>query len=90
MENYQIEIEGQIIHVGDELSGTTQSGKDWKKRSIVVKSQGEYPKELEVSMYNDLVQPFSKGENIKLKGNVESKNHNGRYFTEVKAYKILN
>jgi hypothetical protein len=90
MENYQLDVEGQIIQVGEQISGTTKSGVDWKKVSVIVKSQGEYPKEIEVSMYNDLVQPYSVGDNIKFKCNVESRNHNGRYFTEVKAYKTLN
>lgn len=90
MENFQVEIDGVIIQVGEVISGISSSGNQWQKMSIVVKSAGKYPKEVEVSMYNELVGEFTEGQLVKLKCNLESRNHNGRYYTEVKAYKILN
>lgn len=89
MENYQVDVEGVIILVSEVLTGVRKNGDSWEKVSVVVKSEGKYPKELEVSIFGDLIQEFTEGQIIKLKCNAESRNHNGRYFTEVKAYKIL-
>lgn len=89
MENFQLDVEGVITNISEIISGQNNKGAEWRKQSIVVESEGEYKKEIEVSFFNDLIQNFDAGQVIKLKCNVESRNHNGRYYTEIRAYKIL-
>jgi hypothetical protein len=41
-----LEIEGKVILVLPEQSGTSQAGKTWRKQSFVIETEEQYPKKV--------------------------------------------
>ncbi len=70
-----MEIKGRIIHVMPLQSGIGQvSGKEWKKQEYVLETQEQYP----VSVGDEVVVSFD----------LESREAKGRWYTDVRAWKI--
>jgi hypothetical protein len=70
-------------------SGTGKNG-PWKKQDIIVETEATYPKKVCISIWGDkidtsLLQP---GNNLKIDFDVESREFNGRWYTDVKAWKV--
>lgn len=88
-----MEITGKIIEVKPEESGTGKSGQ-WKKTTIVLEletNNAQYPKKLAVNCYNaqsEQAQGYLANNKIKASLNVESREYQGKWFTEAKAWKL--
>lgn len=71
-------------------SGTTKAGKAWEQVSLLCKTQGEYPKDLVllVTGGNDVktAKTLKGGETISTTLQPESREYNGRYYTDVKIW----
>lgn len=67
--------------------GVTKSGKDWKKQTVVFETSNEkYPKSIALLIWNDNVDKFEKvpiGTILNAKIRVESREYNGRWYTDV-------
>ncbi|WP_298648896.1 DUF3127 domain-containing protein [uncultured Proteiniphilum sp.] len=70
-------------------SGTGKNG-EWKKQDIIVETQDQYPKKICVSLWGNKFQHVSlnSGELYTIDFDVESREFNGRWYTDVKAWKI--
>ena len=84
-----LEIKGKIIAVLEEKTGEGKNGK-WHSQDAVIETDGQYPKKVCVSLWGDKIDQFSlkPGENVTMGIDVESREYNGRWYTEVKAYKV--
>ena len=47
-----LEIAGKVVKKMDVESGTSKNGKEWKKQSIVIETDGQYPKKICFSIWN--------------------------------------
>ncbi len=70
-------------------SGIGKNG-EWKKQDIIVETQDQYPKKICVSFWgdkinNDLLQI---GNLLKIDFDIESREYNSKWYTDVKAWKI--
>lgn len=84
-------VKGTVTSASAIESGTSASGKEWKRKTVVVtESEGQYPKSLAFTLMKpELVDiKFSKNEPVTIHGNVESKEYNGKWFTNVTAWKV--
>lgn len=66
-------------------------GENWKKRSFLVKTKGQYPKEVLFSIWGDSIEQILRckpGDHLDVFFNVQSKASNDRYYTEVTAYRV--
>lgn len=66
-----------------------QSGNPWSKATIIVETEGQYPKKIALSNMKN-VEEFAKlpiGSIVKFSIDIESREYQGRYFTNVSAYK---
>ena len=85
-------IKGTIYNVLPQQSGTGKNGKDWKKSEFILETIDQYPKKIKISiMKPELIEQFGKlhgGDTIEVSFNLESREYNSKYYTEVTAWKI--
>jgi hypothetical protein len=85
-----MEISGKIFKVLPLQTGESQRGK-WQKQDIVIETEnGKFPKKVCVSMWGDLItnNSFEEGKDISVEFDVESREYNGKWYTDVKAWRI--
>jgi hypothetical protein len=81
------QITGTVIDVQTK-SGTSSQGKEWTKDIIVVQTEGQYPKKVAVTNLNGKIQTPGIGENVTISVNIESREYNGTFYTDVQAWKV--
>jgi hypothetical protein len=85
-----MELPGKIIQILPEESGQSSRG-EWRKQQYILETEGQYPKKKVCFMaWGDKIDEFSikEGENITLSINIESREYNGKWYTDVKAWKV--
>jgi hypothetical protein len=84
-----MEIKGKIIEVLPEKSGQSENG-EWRKQEYVLETDAQYPKKVCFMAWGDKVNQFNikKDENVEVSIDVESREYNGRWYTDVKAWKV--
>lgn len=75
------------------LIGEPQTISDkFRKLEFVLVTDGQYPKTIAFQVVNDNIDKFLKynteGQVVEVKFNIESKEYNGKYFTNVTAWSI--
>jgi hypothetical protein len=86
-----MEIQGVLKQILKTESGTSKSGKDWQKQTIIIETADAYPKQIAVEVSEKALsrlQDYSIGQTITCSINIESREYNGRWFTAVRAWKI--
>ncbi len=86
-----MEIQGKVIKILDEQNGTGRNGA-WRKREYVIETGDQYPRKLCFNLWGDKIDqyPVHVNDSIKLFFDVESREYNGRWYTDVKGWKIEN
>lgn len=85
-----MDLSGKIISLLPEVGGNSKSGNAWRKQEYILETGGQYPKKVCFSLWGDKIDQFGLkvGEQVTLGIDVESREYNGRWYTEVKAYKV--
>lgn len=85
-----MELSGKVIQQLPEVGGNSRNGNAWRKQEFVLETPGQYPKKVCVALWGDKIEQFGLkvGEDVTLGVDVESREYNGRWYTEVKAYKV--
>ena len=86
-----MEIKGQIISIGQLQTGATKTGGTWQKQEIVIMQDTDYPKPACITFFGDKVEKikgFFTGETITVSVNIESREYNGRWYTEVNGWRV--
>lgn len=83
-----MEINGKIVQVLGELSGNGRNG-IWKKRDYILETKGQYPKKVCITVWGDKIDQFAmrEGDEVTVGIEIESREYNGRWYTDVKAWK---
>lgn len=84
-------ITGIVQQVGEILTGTSKAGKDWQKQQIIIadNSNTTYPKSIAVNLLGSNVATCRVGDSVVLDVNIESREYNSRWYTDVTAYKVM-
>jgi hypothetical protein len=84
-----MEIQGKIIQLLPEQSGAGKNG-TWRKREYVLETQDQYPKKVCFNLWGEKIDqnPVAIGDNVKVLFDLESREFNGKWYTDVKAWKI--
>ena len=84
-----MEIKGKVIINLGVQSGTSKAGKAWSKASVVIETEGQYPKKVLLdNMKNaDEFGRLAVGSIGTFHLNVESREFNGRWYSSVNCYK---
>jgi hypothetical protein len=84
-----MQLTSKLIQLLPLQTGTGKNG-EWKKQDIIVETEGQYPKKLSVSIWGDKIdaKQLQPGNMLKIDFDLESREFNGKWYTDVKAWKI--
>jgi hypothetical protein len=84
-----MELTAKLVQLLPLQTGTGKNG-EWKKQDIIVETDGTYPKKVCVSIWGDKISAgqLQVGKMLNISFDVESREYNGRWYTDVKAWKV--
>lgn len=84
-----LKIEGKVTQILEEQSGTGKNGA-WRKQDFILETQDQYPKKVCITQWGDKIDEFDvqEGEDITAFIDIKSREYNGKWYTDVKAWKI--
>lgn len=84
-----MEITGRIIQLLPLQTGQGKNGV-WKKQDFVIETDGQYPKKVCISAWGDKISEnvLVEGKEVTVSFDIESREFNGRWYTDVKAWKV--
>ena len=90
MEPNNLEIEGRIFSILPLQSGTSKAGNEWKKQDFVLETETQYPKKVCMTMWGEKIEQFniSEGDKVRAAFDIESREYNGRWYTDVKVWRV--
>lgn len=84
-----MELQGKVTVALDLVSGTSKAGNAFQKREFVVETIGQYPKKVCFQLFGDKVNDCpSVGDDVKVSFDAESREWNGKWFTQLNAWKV--
>lgn len=84
-----MELSGKIFKVMPLETGEGKNGV-WKKQQIIIETTSDkYPKKVAVQLWGDLTDKgFQEGAEISVEFDVESREYNGKWYTDAKGWRI--
>lgn len=85
-----MEFEALVLQLLPMVKGVSARG-EWVKQEVIFEQAGEFGRKVCVSFWGDKAldaADLKPGEKVKVSANVESREHNGRWYTEIRAWKI--
>lgn len=84
-----MEITGKVVKINKAMSGKSARG-EWKKQELIIETEEQYPKQVCLINWNDKVDisNLTAGQKITVGINIESREFNERWFTDVKIWKL--
>jgi len=84
-----MDISGKIIQLLPVQTGQGKNG-TWKKQEFILETGDTYPKKVCIAVWGDKVDMGSlkTGDMVDVSFDVESREYNGRWYTDVKAWKV--
>lgn len=85
-----MDISGKIIQFLPVQSGQGKNG-TWKKQEFILETGDNYPKKVCIAVWGDKIDMggFKPGDLVDVSFDVESREYNGRWYTDVKAWKLV-
>ena len=84
-----MELSGKIIKLLPEKSGESARGQ-WRKQEYILETDGQYPKQICFMAWSEKIDEFAikEGEDLVVSIDLESREYNGRWYTDVKAWRV--
>ena len=85
-----MEVEGKIIQKLPLQSGTSKAGTAWSKQIYVLETKNDtYPRKIAFDFFGDRVNqyPLEVGDDVRLSFDIESREFNGRWYTDIRGWK---
>ena len=84
-----MQIQAKLVQILPLQTGEGKNG-PWKKQDIIVETEGQYPKKICISIWGDKADEkiLQIGNTLDISFDVESREFNGRWYTDVKAWKV--
>jgi hypothetical protein len=86
-----LELTGKIVQLLDLQSGTSARG-DWKKQEFILETEEQYPRKICISLWGDRISDITgiqlSKDIITVSIAIESREFNGRWYTDVRGWKI--
>lgn len=86
-----MEITGKLIQKLPVKSGVSNSGNNWSKAEFVIETMDQYPKKVCANLWGDrarALDQFQEGSIITVSFDLESREFNGNWYTDVRAWKV--
>ena len=88
-----MEIVGKVIQVLPLQQGTsTRSGNPWTLKTFILETQENYPRRVAIEIFGDqriADNPAEVDQIVTVSFDLESREFNGRWYTSVRAWKVL-
>ena len=86
-------VEGRIIQKLDVESGQSARG-PWQKQNFIIETvDSQFPRKICIGLWTNqipILQSFQIGDMIRAYINIESREFNGRWYTDIRAWKLEN
>lgn len=84
-----MEIQGEIVWVGQTQEGTSSRGNKWKKKQFKVRYEGgSYPKEILFDCLDDnIINKLSVGLQVNVKFDIVVREYNGKMFNNISIWR---
>lgn len=85
-----MEIKGKVISFGPLIEGQSARGV-WRKQEFIIETIEQYPKQVCLTCWGDTIDAvvnLKAGDTISAGINIESREFNGKWYTDVRAYNI--
>ena len=86
----EIKVEGRIIQKLEIETGTSARG-EWKKQNFIIETVEQYPRKICIGIWTNqipMLEQFQVGDMIWAYVNIESREFNGKWYTDVRAWKL--
>ncbi len=86
---YRMELSGTVIAILPEVTGQGKNGV-WRKQEFILEVPSQYPRKVCISTWGDKIDQnaLQTGDSVTASIDVESREYNGRWYTEVRAWKV--
>jgi len=87
-----MEVTGKLIKFLNIETGTSKSGKEWQKKTVVIDTGNEFNNLVAVSAFGDKVERMNKleeGTTVTILCNVYSREYNGKYYHNIDGYHFV-
>jgi hypothetical protein len=85
-----LEITGRLVKIMPQQTGSGSRG-NWVKQEFVIETTEQYPKKVCCSLWGDKAESlknYREGDEVKVSFNLESREYNERWYTDVRAWKL--
>jgi hypothetical protein len=83
-----MDISGRVISLLPLATGEGKNG-PWKKQDFVIETPGQYPKKVCISAWGEKFDGLvAEGKEVTVFFDVESREYNGRWYTDLRAWRI--
>ena len=84
-----MDVKGKVAQLLPLQTGMGKKG-PWKKQEFILETPGQYPKKICFSIWGDKVDQFNVavGDLLSVSVDLESREYNGKWYTEARAWKI--
>ena len=85
-----MEIIGKVVQLGTLTEGNSPRG-PWKKQELIIETLEQFPKKVCLMCWGDRVNDansFFVGQTIKAQIRIESREFNGKWYTDVTAFRL--
>lgn len=85
----EIKLEGTVKEILPLQEGEGRNG-PWKKQSFILETPGQYSRAVCINIWGDRIDKYNvqQGETVVVSVDIESREFNGRWYTDVKAWKL--
>lgn len=89
MDNNNLQITGTIIQKPELQSGTSKAGNPWQKQGYVLETITNFPRKIYFTFFGERVNqyPLNIGDLVTVSFDIESREYNGRWYTDINAWK---
>ena len=87
--NKVMQLTAKLSAILPEQTGAGKNGQ-WKKQDIIVETDGQYPKKVCISLWGEKFDRnlLNVGNKLTISFDIESREFNGKWYTDVKAWKV--
>lgn len=84
-----LQITGTVKQILEEQSGKGKNG-PWRKQDFILETAGKYPKQVCITQWGEQIDQnnVTEGEVLTAFIDIQSREYKGRWYTDVKAWKV--
>lgn len=85
-----MEIIGKVVRLGNLVEGTSARG-PWRKQELIIETEEQYPRTVCLICWTNQIeeiQKFAPGQTIKAQIEISSREFNGKWYTDVRAWRF--